>query len=161
MIVKMKKLRDNVILPTKNNENDAGFDCYVNGFLRWNDLNNKFIHYDDDMNSLLVLQGNIIGCKLGFSMEIPKGYYMQLVPKSGLALKHGITVVNSPGTIDSGYRGEGIAIITNLSRISYEVKLGDKIAQLILRKEIKTELVESNVLEDSKRGKKGFGSSGR
>jgi len=59
-------------------------------------------------------------------MEIPKGYYMQLVPKSGLALKHGITVVNSPGTIDSGYRGEGIAIITNLSRISYEVKLGDK-----------------------------------
>jgi len=72
MIVKMKKLRDNVILPTKNNENDAGFDCYVNGFLRWNDLNNKFIHYDDDMNSLLVLQGNIIGCKLGFPWKYLK-----------------------------------------------------------------------------------------
>jgi len=157
MIVKIKKLTKDAIIPTKNNEDDAGWDCYINGFIRWNDEQKQFINYDKDMKEFMLLKGSVIGCKLGFALEIPVGYYMQLIPKSGLAAKYGITVVNS----HAGYRGEAIAFISNLKNTPYIIKRGDKIAQLILRKEVKTELIESDELNDSKRGKKGFGSSGR
>ena len=96
----------------------------------------------------------------GLALEIPTGYEVQIRPRSGLALKHAITLPNSPATIDPGYRGELKVILLNLGRSSYEVHAGDRIAQLIVAKYEPVEWEEGE-LRDSRRGAGGFGSSGR
>ena len=96
----------------------------------------------------------------GLSVEIPAGYECQLRPRSGLALKHAITLPNSPATIDPGYRGEIRVILLNLGKQSYTVKKGDRIAQMVIAKYEAVEWDESE-LADSVRGSGGFGSSGR
>lgn len=100
----------------------------------------------------------------GVYIEIPFGTEMQVRPRSGLAIKHGITVLNSPGTIDSSYRGEIKVILINLSNTSYTIKPKDKIAQLVCAHvESPTFIVAENLedLTESDRGDKGFGSSGK
>ena len=96
----------------------------------------------------------------GIYISIPEGYEGQVRGRSGLALNHGITLANGIGTIDSDYRGELKVILINLSNYNYIINNGDKIAQLIFIKYIKAQLVEVDNLEDTKRGKKGFGHSG-
>ena len=96
----------------------------------------------------------------GLSVEIPAGYECQLRPRSGLALKHAITLPNSPATIDPGYRGEIRVILLNLGKQSYTVKKGDRIAQMVIAKYEAVEWDEGE-LADSVRGSGGFGSSGR
>jgi len=96
----------------------------------------------------------------GLTLEIPAGYEAQVRPRSGLALKHAITVPNAPGTIDPGYRGEVRVILLNLGREPYTVHAGDRIAQLILARYEAVEWLETK-LADSARGDGGFGSSGR
>jgi dUTP pyrophosphatase len=96
----------------------------------------------------------------GLALEIPSGYEVQLRPRSGLALKHAITLPNAPATIDPGYRGEIRVILLNLGREPYEVKAGDRIAQMIVAKYEAVEWEESELAE-SVRGQGGFGSSGR
>lgn len=96
----------------------------------------------------------------GLSIELPPGYECQVRPRSGLALKHSVTVANSPGTIDPGYRGEVKVILLNLGREDYLVHKGDRIAQIVAAKYEAIELAESN-LSESARGAGGFGSSGR
>jgi dUTP pyrophosphatase len=98
--------------------------------------------------------------RTGLYMEIPPGYFMDVRSRSGLALKHGIQVLNSPGTIDSTYRGEVCVILYNASDRVYKVSRGDKIAQLVLQKETACEFVVGE-LNDSSRGSNGFGSSGK
>ncbi len=162
MKIKVKLLRENSKMPTRKDKDDAGFDCYVSQFAKYNTMSKKIEDYSiEGTKEILLKQGNVICCKLGFSTEIPKGYYAAVVPRSGLALKHGITIVNSPGTIDAGYRGEWSAIVTNLKSASYKVTLGDKICQFILRKLQNVELIKSKSLEDSNRGDNGYGSSGK
>ena len=102
-------------------------------------------------------------CKmpLGFRLEIPRWFEGLIRPRSGLALKHGITVLNSPGTIDSGYRGEVCAILINLGDRSYKINEGDRICQLAIRKIDYFSVVEAQELRDSDRGDGGFGSTGR
>ena len=95
----------------------------------------------------------------GLQMELPKGYEMQIRPKSGLALKHGITVLNTPGTIDSSYRGEVGIILFNSSGENYEVKSGEKIAQAVISKFETASIVEINELSETSRGEGGFGST--
>jgi dUTP diphosphatase len=96
----------------------------------------------------------------GLALEIPSGYEVQIRPRSGLALKHAITLPNSPGTIDPGYRGELKVILLNLGKSAYHVHEGDKIAQLVVARYEAVEWVETE-LADSVRGIGGFGSSGR
>ena len=96
----------------------------------------------------------------GLSIELPPGCECQVRPRSGLALKYSITVANSPGTIDPGYRGEVKVILLNLGRENYQVHKGDRIAQMVVAKYEAIDLVESE-LSETERGAGGFGSSGR
>ncbi len=96
----------------------------------------------------------------GIFIELPEGYEAQVRPRSGLAVKHGITVLNTPGTIDADYRGEVRVIIINLSEHSYTINDGDRIAQMIVNKFEKVEWSESDKLNDSVRGTGGFGHTG-
>lgn len=96
----------------------------------------------------------------GLALEIPPGFEVQIRPRSGLALKHAITLPNSPATIDPGYRGELKVILLNLGRSVYEVHAGDRIAQMIVAQYVPVEW-EQGDLAESIRGAGGFGSSGR
>jgi dUTP pyrophosphatase len=97
----------------------------------------------------------------GFAIAIPDGFEVQVRPRSGLALKHGITCLNTPGTIDSDYRGEVKVILANLGDAAFDVKRGDRIAQLVPAPVTRASLVESDMLDDTDRGDGGFGSTGR
>ncbi len=96
----------------------------------------------------------------GFAMAIPEGYEVQVRPRSGLALKHGVTCVNSPGTIDSDYRGEVKVILANLGSAPFEIARGDRIAQLVPAPVPHAVLDEVESLDDTARGAGGFGSTG-
>lgn len=97
----------------------------------------------------------------GIKMEIPYGYEIQVRPRSGLALKYGITLVNSPGTIDSDYRGEIKIIMINLSKESYEIMPDERICQFVLQKVHRAELKECMELENTDRSTGGFGHTGK
>ena len=97
----------------------------------------------------------------GLYVELPEGYEMQIRPRSGLAAKHGITVLNSPGTIDADYRGEIKVILVNLSNEPFVINPGERIAQLVVAKYEKVEWDEVEVLDETERGEGGFGSTGR
>lgn len=96
----------------------------------------------------------------GFAAEIPTGYEIQLRPRSGLALKYGITVLNSPGTIDSDYRGEIKVILINMGEIPYTLAPGERIAQLMVQQIVPCQSVEGS-LSTTDRGEGGFGSTGK
>jgi dUTP pyrophosphatase len=96
----------------------------------------------------------------GIFIELPEGYEMQIRPRSGLALKSGITVLNTPGTIDADYRGEIKIILVNLSNSPFEIKDGDRIAQMVLKRHEKVKWQETGELNESKRGGGGFGHTG-
>jgi dUTP pyrophosphatase len=98
--------------------------------------------------------------KIGLFLEMQNGLECQVRPRSGLALKRGITVLNSPGTIDADYRGEVGVILINLSNEDVEIQDGERIAQLVFCKVEQVELVQVEVLSDSERGEGGFGSTG-
>ncbi len=97
----------------------------------------------------------------GLYVELPAGYEMQVRPRSGLAAKHGLTVLNSPGTIDADYRGEVKVILANLSDTPFTIEPGERIAQLVVARHERVEWVESEVLSDTERGAGGFGSTGK
>jgi dUTP pyrophosphatase len=97
----------------------------------------------------------------GFAIEIPRGYEVQVRPRSGLAIKHGITCLNTPGTIDSDYRGEVKVILVNLGQQPFEVRRGERIAQLVPAPVLRADFVEAGELGDTQRGSGGFGSTGR
>lgn len=96
----------------------------------------------------------------GLYLQIPEGYEVQVRPRSGLAAKKGITVLNAPGTIDADYRGEVCVILVNLSNDPFTVERGERVAQLVLAKHEIIEWEETDALEDSARGDGGFGSTG-
>lgn len=139
----IRKLHADAILPqyAHGPEEDAGMDlCSVAGAL---------------------LEPNIPqAVPTGLSIELPPGYEAQIRPRSGLAFKHAISVANSPGTIDPGYRGEVKVILINLGRRAYQVNKGDRIAQMVIAQYVAVE-VEEGELSDTARGEGGFGSSGR
>lgn len=99
--------------------------------------------------------------KTGVFIELPAGYEAQIRPRSGLALKYGITMLNSPGTIDSDYRGEIGVIVINHGNEPFEYKKGDRIAQLVISKYSKAEFIISSSLTETDRGKGGFGHTGK
>ena len=97
----------------------------------------------------------------GLRIELPAGYEAQIRPRSGLALKHGITVLNSPGTIDADYRGEIQVLLVNLSEQAFEIKQGERIAQMVVARHERVQWSESAELSDTERGAGGFGHTGR
>src|SRR3954467_2107510 len=110
----------------------------------------------------LVLQpGHRHAVATGFAIEIPHGFEVQVRPRSGLALKHGITCLNTPGTIDSDYRGEVKVILANLGSEPFEVRRGELIAQLVPAPVLRADFVEVATLSETGRGAGGFGSTGR
>jgi len=96
----------------------------------------------------------------GFVLELPRGYEAQVRPRSGLALKHGITVLNSPGTIDADYRGEVMVLLVNLGHETFMVQRGDRIAQAVIASAAHVEIVLVEALSATDRGDGGFGSTG-
>ena len=96
----------------------------------------------------------------GFALAIPEGYEVQVRPRSGLALKHGVTCLNTPGTIDHDYRGEIKVILANLGQDAFQVKRGERIAQLVPAPVQRAELEEVDTLDETVRGSGGFGSTG-
>jgi dUTP pyrophosphatase len=98
--------------------------------------------------------------KTGLYAQLEKGYEIQVRPRSGLALKKGITVLNSPGTIDADYRGEIGVILINLSSENFLISSGDRIAQIVISKHEQVEIKEVKIIDHTERGIKGFGSTG-
>lgn len=97
----------------------------------------------------------------GLYMALPKGYEAQVRPRSGLALKHGITVLNTPGTIDADYRGELGIVLINLSTEDFTINDGERIAQMVIAKHETPELIEVEELDDTERGAGGYGHTGK
>jgi dUTP pyrophosphatase len=142
MILKVKKLNKKAIIPAYHSVEAAGFDLH-------------------SIEDVLLKPGErkLIGTGLAF--EIEKGYEIQIRPRSGLAYKHGITVLNSPGTVDSDYRGEIKILLINLGEESFEIKKGDRIAQAVVAPVVQAKFEEVEILSNTKRGSGGFGSTGK
>ena len=116
--------------------------------------------YADVQEDTIVAPGDIKLISCGIYLEIPEGYEAQIRPRSGLALKHGITLVNSPGTIDSDYRGLLNLIVTNVGREDFVINRGQRLAQMVIQKVIKVSLEEVEALNDTARSHGGFGHTG-
>ena len=112
----------------------------------------------DESISLKPLERTIV--KTGIFMELPVGFEAQVRPRSGLAFKKGITVLNSPGTVDADYRGEVGVILVNISSDDFLIEDGERIAQMVIAKHEQAEWVDVDVLDESERGAGGFGSTG-
>ena len=111
--------------------------------------------------SIVLNPGERILAKTGLFVEIPPGFEIQVRPRSGLALKHGVTVLNTPGTIDADYRGEIVVILINHSSTVVEFAKGERIAQLVMTRVERIEWQLTDSLSGTKRGKGGFGSTGK
>jgi len=109
---------------------------------------------------VVIKSGEFTMVSTNLIVEIPKGFEIQVRPRSGLAAKHGIGVLNSPGTIDSDYRGEIKVILFNFGKEDFTVNRGDRIAQMVLSRVYTAEITESDELNETKRGEGGFGHSG-
>jgi len=112
-------------------------------------------------NDIVLKPGNRARVPTGLFIEIPEGYEAQIRPRSGLAIKSGITVLNSPGTIDSDYRGEVCVILINLSDQDFVIKDGDRISQMVISKYEKAQWIKVEALEVTNRGSGGFGHTGK
>ena len=138
--IKFQKLHPDAQIPSYAHIGDAGADVYA-------------------VTEVTVAPQKRAAIPTGLAVDIPIGYEIQVRPKSGLALKHGITVLNSPGTVDAGYRGEIQVIVINLGDEAYTFTKGQKIAQLVLKPVLQANYVEGE-LGTSDRGVGGFGSTG-
>ncbi|MEM1258673.1 MAG: dUTP diphosphatase [Bacteroidota bacterium] len=136
-----------------------------------NNSKHSLPHYETGASAGMDLRANIseaitlkplerVIVKTGLFMELPSGYEAQVRPRSGLAAKRGITVLNAPGTIDADYRGEIGVILVNLSNDDFTVEDGERIAQMVIAKHERAEWVEVDELSETSRGEGGFGSTG-
>lgn len=143
MELRFARLRDEAVLPTRAHDGDAGLDLYA-------------------AQPAHLGPGERWSVPTGVAVEIPDGHAGLVLPRSGLARKHGIALVNSPGLIDAGYRGELTVLLLNTDPAEvYRVSAGDRIAQLVVVAVATAEPVEAEALAESARGDGGFGSSGR
>ncbi|HWW68035.1 MAG TPA: dUTP diphosphatase [Solirubrobacterales bacterium] len=143
MELKVSRLRDGAVMPTRAHDGDAGLDLYA-------------------CEAAHIGPGERWSVGTGVAVEIPEGHAGLVLPRSGLARDHGISLPNSPGLIDSGYRGEIRVLLLNTDPAdTFNVEPGDRIAQLVISPVVLVEPVEVEVLAESARGDGGFGSSGR
>lgn len=142
-IVKYQKMHPDVILPKRQSSGAAGYDVYA--FLR---------------QETIISKREILAIPTGLQVEIPSTHLISVRPRSGLAIKHGITCINSPGTIDSDFRGEIKILLINLGSKDYALKPNERIAQFLLEKVYTIDWQEDQ-LRGTNRGEGGFGSTGR
>ena len=140
-VLKVEKISDKAIIPNYANKGDAGLDLYA-------------------INELILASGERGLVRTGIKIELPENTEAQIRPRSGLALKHGISLVNAPGTIDEGYRGEIGVIVINHGQDVFKVESGMKIAQMVIKPVWRVQVQEVKSLSDAERGDRGFGSSG-
>ena len=114
----------------------------------------------EENKSIIILPGRAEMVPTGIAIALPKGFEAQIRPRSGLAAKNGITILNSPGTIDSDYRGEISAMLINHSKVNFEIERGMRIAQMIIAPVVQFNLIKTETLDETKRGAGGFGSTG-
>ena len=141
MTVKFRTIDPAAILPSYAHPGDAGMDIR-------------------SVEELTIAPGERALVHTGLVMVLPPGYEAQVRPRSGLALKNGITVLNSPGTIDEGYRGEVGVILANFGKEPFKVEKGSKIAQVVVAPCTRAEIVATDDIDDTERGTGGFGSTG-
>lgn len=139
----IKRLSKNISLPKYQTDGSSGLDLTAN-------IEQK----------IFIKPGKSVIIPTGLAVSIPKNYEVQIRPRSGLAAKNQISVLNSPGTIDADYRGELKVILINLGEKEFKIEKGLRIAQMVLCPVVKAVLKEVNELEDTKRGSGGFGSTG-
>jgi dUTP diphosphatase len=142
--VRVKRLRPSAQIPAYQSANAAGMDLVA-----------------DLAGAVLLAPGQRRSIPTGIALEIPPGYEGQVRPRSGRAIREGLTMINAPGTIDADYRGELMVLIVNLGDDTIEIHPGDRIAQLIIAPVARAEVVEAGDLAPSKRGGGGFGHTGR
>lgn len=140
-ILKIKKIDKNAIIPKYAHDNDAGMDIY-------------------SVESLDIVPGESSLVRTGLVIELPYDTEAQIRPRSGLALKNQITVLNAPGTIDEGYRGEIGIILINHGKEAFHVEIGMKIAQMVIKPVLKVDIQEVLEVNSTERGQGGFGSTG-
>jgi dUTP pyrophosphatase len=141
MTLKVRRLTPNAILPAYAHPGDAGLDLCASA-------------------DLDIPPGEVRLVPTGIAIELPPDTEAQVRPRSGLALKHAVSVLNTPGTIDEGYRGEVGVILINHGRLPFRVTAGMRIAQLVIQRRWPVEVVETTDLSDTRRGSGGFGSTG-
>lgn len=110
---------------------------------------------------LRIAPGSWAAVPAGFCIALPQGYEAQVRPRSGLALKHGVTILNAPGTVDADYRGEVKILLINHGSVAFSVRRGDRIAQLVVAPVSAVTFVETEALDETQRGEGGHGSTGR
>jgi dUTP pyrophosphatase len=143
--VKFKRLIEDIdlLLPTYKSEGSSGMD--IRAYVK---------------EPVLLRPGEIRLIPTGLAVSVPRGYEAQIRPRSGLAIRHGIGLVNSPGTIDSDYRGELGIILINWGSEPFTIRKGDRIAQMVISKIYRADTLEVNELDETSRGKGGFGHTG-
>lgn len=141
MTLKFKRIHPDATLPSYAHPGDAGMDVR-------------------SVDDIVIAPGSRALVHTGLVMMLPAGYEAQVRPRSGLALKMGVTVLNTPGTIDEGYRGEVGVILANLGEEDFTVAKGDKIAQIVVAPVTVAEILETDDIDETERGAGGFGSTG-
>lgn len=145
VILNIKRLDNNLDLPLPSYQSDSSSGLDIRAAVH---------------KAITLKPGEIKLIPTGLSISLPKGYEAQIRPRSGLALRHGLGLVNSPGTIDADYRGEIGVIAINWGKKSFTIKRGDRIAQVVINKISRVRVEEVDELDPTKRGKGGFGHSG-
>ena len=141
MTLRFKRIHPDAVLPAYAHPSDAGMDVR-------------------SVADIVIPPGGRALVPTGLVAIIPPMYEIQVRPRSGLALKHGVTVLNTPGTIDSGYRGEIGVILANFGDKEFSVSKGDKVAQLVFAPVVQPEVFETDTIDETDRGAGGFGSTG-
>jgi len=141
--IQIKKLSDSVSIPKYETSGSSGMDVAA--------------HIE---NNIIINPGEKALVSTGFSVAIPRGYEIQIRPRSGLAAKKNITVLNTPGTIDADYRGEIKVILINLGKEKFVIENGERIAQMVVCPVVQANLEEVKELSNTERGSAGFGSTG-
>ena len=139
--IKIKLLNENAKIPVRASEHASGFDIF-------------------SAQKTILKAKSFQLISTGFAIEMPQSMEAQIRPRSGLAIKHGITILNSPGTIDADYRGEIKVILINHSDTDFKIEIGTRIAQIVFSKIVETEFEQVENLNESIRGENGFGSTG-
>jgi dUTP pyrophosphatase len=141
MQLKVKRLVSDAVLPAYSHAGDAGLDLFA-------------------AVNVALAPGDTALIQTGIAIELPPGTEAQVRPRSGLALKHAVTVLNTPGTIDEGYKGEVGVILINHGKTTFTVTAGMKIAQLVIASRLTVDVIEVESLSETSRGAGGFGSTG-
>lgn len=146
-------------LPQKSNPTDAGYDLKARAFT-FEDKTSNTPEEDGHAKVWVLYPGEPVLVKTGVKLQLRPGWEAQIRPRSGLALKQGITVANAPGTIDAGYRGEIGVILINLTSVHKTIRVGERIAQMVIKSLETATLVPVETVDETERGEGGFGSTG-